>query len=157
MHPKHPLGRGIEGLQVSRSEERAELVEDLVVVQLLCQLQQLGRLICILRWGVLHRLPSLVTLRPVALDDLLRDVVDHGLLIDERGGVKHITVYALLHHLSDSGLRQAPRIHRLNLLLGGLSPLNERRLHLHYDGAVVGYLVYRAGHYGVHDADVPGP
>ena len=128
-----------------------------MVVQLPCQLQQLGRLICTLRRGVPHRLPSLVTLRPVALDDLLRDVVDHGLLIDERGGVKHATVYALLHHLPDSGLGQAPRIHRLSLLLGGLPPLNERRFHLHHDGAVVGYLVYWASHYGVHDADVPGP
>ena len=26
-----------------------------------------------------------------------------------------------------------------------------------HDGAVVGYLVYGASHYGVHDADVPGP
>ena len=89
-----------------------------MVVQLPCQLQQLGRLICIIRRGVLNRLPSLVTLRPVALDDLLRDIVDHGPLINERGGVKHTTVYALLHHLPDSGLGQAPRIHRLHLLLG---------------------------------------
>ena len=94
-------------------------------------------------------------MRLVTLDDLLRDIVDHGLLIDERGGVKHTTVYALLYHLSNSGLRQAPRIHRFSLLLGGLPPLNERRLHVYHDGAVIGYLVYLASHYGAHDADVP--
>ena len=96
-------------------------------------------------------------MRLVTLDDLLGDVVDHGLLIDRGGGVKHAKVEALLHHLPDSGLRQAPRIHRFDLLLGCLPPLNERRLHLHHDGAVIGNLLYWGSHYGVHDADVPSP
>ena len=80
-------------------------------------------------------------MRLVALDDLLRDIVDHGLLNDERGGVKHTTVYALLYHLPNSGLGQAPQVHRFSLLSGGLPPLNERRLHVHHDGAVIGYLL----------------
>ena len=96
-------------------------------------------------------------MRLVTLDNLLRDIVDHGLLIDERGGVKHTTVYALLCHLPNSCLGQAPRVHRLNLLLGGLSPLDKIRLHLYHDRAVIRYLVYWASHYGVHDADVPSP
>ena len=96
-------------------------------------------------------------MRLVTLDDLLGDVVDHGLLINEGGGVKHTIVYALLHHLPNSGLGQAPQVHRLNLLLGGLPTLDKLCLHLHHDRTVVGYLVYWASHYGVHDADVPGP
>ena len=93
----------------------------------------------------------------MTIDDLLGDVVDHGLLDDEGGSVKHAIVYALLDHLPNSGLRQAPRIYLLSFLLGDLPPLNDRRLHLHHDGAVVRYLVYGAGHYGVNDADISSP
>ena len=69
-----------------------ELPQDLVVVQLPRQLQQLGRLVVLMGWGAPLRLPPLVALWHVALDDILGDVVNHGPLVDEVGGVKNAII-----------------------------------------------------------------
>ena len=90
-------------------------------------------------------------------DDLRGDVVYHGSLVDEGGGVERAVLQALFNDLSDSGLRQAPGVHFFHLLDRYLLPMYQCSLHSHHDGAVVGYLVDRLGHDGIEDGDVPSP
>ena len=157
LHSEDLLRSCVKSLQVVRSEESTEILQDLVVVQLPCQLKQLRRLIAFLRGGVPHRLPPFVDLRLVHCNDLLGDVVDHGSLVNEGGGVKHAVLQTVLDHLSDGGLRQAPGVHSLRLQDRYLLPLYSGSLHRHQDGAVVGDLVNGLSYNGVHDGYVPGP
>ena len=93
----------------------------------------------------------------VIRDDLPGDVVHHGLLVDEGGGVEHAIFQALFDDLPDSGLGQASGVHSFRLLYRYLLPLYQCRLHRHHDGAVVRYLVNGLGHDGVKDGDVLCP
>ena len=90
-------------------------------------------------------------------DDLRGDVVNHGSLVDEGGGVKHAIFKALFDYLPNCSLRQAPGVHFFHLLDGYLLPMYQSSLHRHHDGAVVGYLVDGLGHDGIKDGDFLSP
>ena len=90
-------------------------------------------------------------------DELSGDVVHHGSLVYEGGGVERAIFQALFDYLPDSGLRQATRVHFFRLLDVYLLPLYQCCLHRHQDWAVVGYLVDGLGHDGIEDGDVPSP
>ena len=62
---QHFFRGGIEGLQVACPEVSLEGVKDLVVVELSCELQQLGGLMGLLGGGVPDGLVSLLGLGPV--------------------------------------------------------------------------------------------
>ena len=90
-------------------------------------------------------------------DDLRGDVVHHGSLVYEGGGVERAVLQALFNDHTDSALRQAPGFHFFHLLDGYLLPMYQCSLHRQHDGAVVGYLVDGLGHDGIEDIDVPSP
>ena len=84
-------------------------------------------------------------------------VVDNGSLVDEGGGVKHAVLQAVLDHLPDGGLRQAPGVQSLRLLHRFLLPLCGSRFHRHQDGAMIGDLVHGLSYNGIHDGYIPFP
>ena len=67
---QHFFRGGIEGLHVACPEVSLEGVKDLVVVELSCELQQLGGLMGLLGGGVPDGLVSLLSLGPVVLRNL---------------------------------------------------------------------------------------
>ena len=114
-----------------------QLVQYLVVVQLAGYLQHLRGLMGLLGRRVSDCLMTLPWLRPVAVGNLLRDVLDHGPAVDVGVGVEEALLDALLDDLPDGGLGQRPEVHLPCLLLSLLFPLNAHSLHFDLDEVVV--------------------
>ena len=60
---------------------------------------------------------ALPRLRPVAVGDLLRNVLDHGSAIDVWVGVEETLLDALLNDFSDGGLGQGSEIQTTHSLM----------------------------------------